>query len=135
MDWSKVKAISFPFSQDIFGVTSSTSTQSKVYLDRLLTLLSTNIGQRPMLPEYGTDIGAALFENDNDFPAAINVAVANAVSRWMPDVTLNNIEISELDTGQVNVAVTILLPNGQATSLTVNSTVFNADGTINSTGI
>lgn len=135
MDWSKVKAISFPFAQDVFGVTASTSNQAKIYLDRLLTLLSTNKGQRPMLPDYGTDVGAALFENDNDFPAAIEVAITNAIARWMPDVSLANIEISELNTGQVNVSVTILLPNGQSTSLTVNSAVFNADGTIDSTGI
>lgn len=130
-----MRSIKFPFAQDIFGKTDTTTSTSKIYLDRLLTLLSTNKGQRPMLPDYGTDVGAAMFENDNDFPTAVKTAIHNAVGRWMPDISVLSIDLDTLNNGQVNVSVVIELPNSQVTTLTVNSAVLNADGSINSTGI
>ena len=54
-----MKAISFPFTLDPFGVVETTSSQTKIYQDRVLTLLSTAVGERPMRPTYGTDVARA----------------------------------------------------------------------------
>jgi len=45
-----MKAISFPFTLDPFGKTTSTTDQRKIYQDKVLTLLSTAVGERPMRP-------------------------------------------------------------------------------------
>jgi hypothetical protein len=38
-----------------------------------------------MLPEYGTDMGTALFENENSFSKAAVQAIQTAIGKWIPD--------------------------------------------------
>lgn len=136
MGWSTAMiSISYPFTLDAFGKTNSTYRESKIYLDKLVTLLSTNIGQRPMLPEYGTDIATALFENDNDFVAAVRAAITTAVARWIPAITISSLEISTPDfDGYSSIILGIELPNDTTTSITVNSAIFGADGSVSRLG-
>jgi hypothetical protein len=56
--------VSYPFTLDTIGIVKSTDLVSKIYEDRLLTLLSTQVGQRPMRPTYGVDLSRAFFENE-----------------------------------------------------------------------
>ena len=128
-------AISYPFVLDAFGKNKSTYEEAKIYLDKLVTLLSTQVNQRPMNPEYGTDLGYALFENDQDFAAAVRSAITTAVSRWIPAITINSIDISvpNLD-GYSNVIITISLPNATSAAITVNSALFGTDGSVSRVG-
>lgn len=129
-----MSAISYPFTLDGLGVLQSTSDPKKIYLDRLLTLLSTSPGQRPMLPEYGTDVLLALYENDNVVETAISQAIKSAVSIWMPEIDVENVRVSIPDeAGSVEVEIIIKLPNSTLTTLTVSSAIFNIDGTITAT--
>lgn len=129
-----MSAISYPFTLDGLGVLQSTSDPRKIYLDRLLTLLSTSPGQRPMLPEYGTDVLLALYENDNVVETAISQAIKSAVSIWMPEIDVENVRVSIPDeAGSVEVEIIIKLPNSTLTTLTVSSAIFNIDGTITAT--
>jgi phage baseplate assembly protein W len=133
MDWSGAmsKAIAYPYTLDGFGVVKPTTDVNKIYLDRVLTLLSTNVGQRPILTEYGTDIEAALFENENNFESAINQAIRQAMARWIPDVQVADIKVGVPDQdGIAQVNVTLVMPDSTLTSLTVSTSNFGADGTI-----
>lgn len=129
-----MKAIVFPYTLDPFGETQATTTPSKIYLDRLLTLLSTQVGQRPMLPEYGTDLGRALFENEDNFRVAVKVAILTAVTTWLPELKIQNVDIDPLAEGYVNLRITVELPNAKITSVTVNSAIFGANGQIQNAG-
>ena len=40
-----MKGIRYPFTLDKFGVVNSTTNLGEIYLDRLVTLLSTHVGQ------------------------------------------------------------------------------------------
>jgi phage baseplate assembly protein W len=125
-----MKAISFPFTLDPFGKTTSTNNQRKIYQDRVLTLLSTAVGERPMRPTYGTNIGVAMFENQGNVEKAINDAIRSAISRWIPELTVNNINIKGfLDTGAVTVELNVSLPDFIEDSITVVSTTLNPDAT------
>jgi phage baseplate assembly protein W len=125
-----MKAISFPFTLDPFGKTTSTNNQRKIYQDRVLTLLSTAVGERPMRPTYGTNIGVAMFENQGNVEKAINDAIRSAISRWIPELTVNNINIKGfLDTGAVTVEINVSLPDFIEDSITVVSTTLNPDAT------
>ena len=100
-------------------------------LFRSLTLLSTNPGQRPGLPEYGTDVLKALFENDNNLQISIRQAIQLAVAKWLPEISIDTIDISPTDsTGVSNVSITAILPNSTITTLSVNTSIFNIDGSI-----
>jgi phage baseplate assembly protein W len=125
-----MKAISYPFTLDPFGKTASTTDQRKIYQDRVLTLLSTAIGERPMRPTYGTNIATAMFENQGNVEKAINDAIRSAISTWIPDLTVNNIFIKGfLDTGAVTVELNVTLPDFIEDSITVVSTTLNPDAT------
>lgn len=132
MDWSTImsSAINFPFTLDNFGVLISTTSSNKIYLDRVLTLLSTNMGQRPMLPEYGIDWGVALFENEGDARAAIPAALQDAIARWIPDVKVNNIKLQDQQDGIEYVTLELVLPDNTVTTLPISTATFNIDGTV-----
>lgn len=132
MDWSTIvsSAINFPFTLDTFGVLIPTTEANKIYLDRVLTLLSTNVGQRPMLPEYGIDWKVALFENEGDAKAAVPGALRAAIARWIPDVEVNSITMKDQQDGIEYVNIELVLPDNTVTTLPVSTATFNLDGTV-----
>jgi len=132
MDWSTIvsSAINFPFSLDTFGVLTTTVTANKIYLDRVLTLLSTNMGQRPMLPDYGVDWKTSLFENEGDAKIAIPAAIRSAIVRWIPDVQVNNIKMQDQQDGIEYVTLELILPDNTIATLPVNKATFNIDGMV-----
>lgn len=131
---SIVRAIRHPFTLDIFGELTATTTEAKIYLDRLLTLLSTQVGQRPMSPDYGTDIAKALFENDDDFYTAVRVAITDAVARWLPELTISSLTLEEVDDqGYANIGIVVELPDAKLSSVSISSAIFGANGIIERT--
>ena len=124
-------AINYPYSLDPVGVVDTTEQSSKIWLDRLLTLLSTNVGQRPMLTSYGTDLMRALFENENVLDTAIKQAVNTAVTVWLPEIKISNIStvLPEYG-GQAQVTITVILPDSTIKTLDVSSALFSSDGTV-----
>jgi phage baseplate assembly protein W len=125
-----MKAISYPFTLDPFGVVEITQDQTKIYQDRILTLLSTSVGERPMRPTYGTNVAKAMFENQTDAKTAIDAAIRSAIGTWIPEVDVEAINISSFDpNGAVGVEVNVSLPDFTSTSINVLSTTLNPDAT------
>jgi phage baseplate assembly protein W len=125
-----MKSISFPFTLDPFGKVTSTTDQRKIYQDKVLTLLSTAVGERPMRPTYGTNIATAMFENQGKIEEAINQAIRTAISNWIPELSVEKINIKGfLDDGAVSVEVNVTLPDFAEASITVVSTTLNPDAT------
>jgi phage baseplate assembly protein W len=125
-----MKAISFPFTLDPFGKLTSTANQEKIYQDRVLTLLSTAVGERPMRPTYGTNVAVAMFENQGKIEAAINDAIRNAISTWIPELTVEKIVVTGfLEDGQVAVELNVTLPDFTTSNIKVLSTTLNPDAT------
>lgn len=124
-------SISFPYTIDNTGKVTSVTSTGKLYVDRVLTLLSTNVGQRPMLPQYGVDWSTAIFENDGDSTGAITQAITLAVSKWIPEVSISSIEIGNASPdGIKDVTIGLILPDNSLYTLAVNTALFNYDGTI-----
>lgn len=124
-------SISYPYTIDPNGLVISSVTATKLYLDRVLTLLSTNVGQRPMTPSYGVDWSTSLFENDGDARLAINQAIRIAISNWIPEVTVEKIDIESNNfDGKLLVVLELGLPNDTTANLTLNSDIFNYEGLV-----
>ena len=141
MDWSSAMstAISYPFTIDAVGVVNYTEVPAKIYLDRLLTLLSTNVGQRPTNPEYGLDLKTALFENEyirdggnvTTFKTAVEGAIRSAAGRWLPDIQVSEVTISNPDDyGFSQIEILITIPGKINATLTTTTAIFGIDGTI-----
>jgi len=124
-------SIAYPYTIDPNGLVSATSNSTKLYLDKVLTLVSTYMGQRPMMPDYGVDWSGALFENDNVARVAIPIAIRGAVAKWIPEVQVSdvNINFDELE-GIENVTLGLLLPDNTFSTLNINTATFNMDGTV-----
>jgi phage baseplate assembly protein W len=87
-----------------------------------------------MLPEYGTDVLRALYENDNQIELSINQAVRSAVAVWIPEIEIEEINVTLPDEdGTALVEILIQLPNSTLTTLSVSTALFNLDGTISAT--
>ena len=124
-------AITYPFTLNTVGQVATTDNFNKIYMDRVLTLLSTNIGQRPMYQTYGTDLNKALFENDNDLSIAVQSAINEAISIWIPEISVESIEVGSPDLdGASSVTVSLRFPDNTASSLYLNTATFSYDGTI-----
>ena len=133
MDWSTVvtTSITYPYTINVNGTVSSSVTSTKLYLDRVLTLVSTYKGQRPMTPEYGVDWSGALFENDSEARIAIPIAIKEAVARWIPEVEVTNVVINfDVLAGIEYVTLEVALPDNTVTTLSINTATFNMDGTV-----
>jgi phage baseplate assembly protein W len=74
----------------IFAVNYSTLTQAK---DSLKNLILTHKGERIMEPEFGCDVWRVIFEQiDSDLiESRIENAILDAVSIWMPYITIDEI--------------------------------------------
>jgi phage baseplate assembly protein W len=123
-------SISYPFTLNN-GKVETTSSATKIYTDRVLTLLSTNIGQRPILQAYGADMDYALFENDNNLTLAVQSAAGEALKKWIPKVGLSSVNVSLVDSnGNSDVEIIVNLPDNTNSSLSINSSSFGYSGTV-----
>lgn len=124
-------AITFPYTIDPNGVAQYTESATKIYVDRVLTLLSYYVGQRPMLPTYGVDWSKSLFENDSNAQIAIPLAISEAIGKWIPEVSVTAVDfVGDNTDGTENVIVSLKLPDDTLTSLTINTGTISYSGTI-----
>jgi phage baseplate assembly protein W len=100
--------VSLPFNgpSGPFNSTYSTQTQIK---SNLLNLLLTNKGERVFNPEFGADLGTALFEGiDENIVDIITDLINTNVEIFVPEVQIRDI------------VVDINTPDNNAVSVTVN---------------
>lgn len=124
-------AISYPFTMDDTGKITTTDQYSKIYLDRVLTLLSTTPKQRPMLQSYGADAGTIAFESSNNLQESIPNIVKTAISTWLPDVFVQEVSVGlPNENGIAEVNISVRLPNGNVSAVSLTTATFNYDGEI-----
>jgi len=111
------KTLSLPFSIDSFGKVSVTQDQSKIWADRVRSVLGTAIRERVMRPTFGTLIPFAIFENENTAIAEIKVEVEKAFAEQLPLLNLQTTTVSiDEYTNVLNVDVVYGLPNNEVVS-------------------
>jgi phage baseplate assembly protein W len=126
-----MKAFTFPFTLDPFGVANTSEVQAKIYKDRIVTLLSTAVGTRPMRPTYGTNLAKSMFENQDNAAVAIRAAVKSAISLWIPEVEIDSIDIKGVqEDGRMLIDLIVLLPDYTLASLSVSSVTLTPTGTV-----
>jgi phage baseplate assembly protein W len=91
-----------------FNQSFTTATQIE---SNIKNLLLTKKGERLMQPDFGCGLQELLFEpNDSDLETKIEDIINNAVSFWLPSVTVAAIDItsepSQKDVNRINVKIT-----------------------------
>jgi phage baseplate assembly protein W len=70
----------------------------QVAYGKLKNLLLTRIGERPLQPEFGTDLFKILFEtNSRELQQDIEEYIIPKVSQWIPEITINAIKIKTIE--------------------------------------
>lgn len=93
--------VSIPFNAGgVFNSTYSTKDQIK---SNIINLFLTKKGERIENPEFGTNINKLLFENiNNDILSNLKQELYNSVNRFIPNITILNINITpEIDTNTI----------------------------------
>ena len=98
--------ISLPLTTDgDFGATYTTVDQAH---SNLINLLMTIKGERPMQPNFGTDLHKLLFEpNTQELRPKLEHTIKDAVKNWLPYIAISMIEItSKIDLYPVTLSYT-----------------------------
>ena len=114
------KALSLPFSVDSFGSVSVTVDQSKIWADRVRSVLGTMLRERVMRPTFGTIIPYSLF---NGGEPAIDEVKSEVTKAFTTQLQLLNLESTNVTLAQytnvMNVEVVYALPNNEVVSTVV----------------
>jgi phage baseplate assembly protein W len=123
--------IDYPFRLDSYGRIETTSKQQKIYTDRILTLLSTIVGQRAMRPEYGVDLTRGIYESGGAYNQGLRVAITKAISQFLPLLSLQDVRITVPgEDGISKVEVSVTLPDLSEGTVTVVTAYMSPNGSI-----
>lgn len=107
-------AISLPFTIDAYGKVGSSIEQSKIWADRVRSVVGTSLRERVMRPNFGTVIPFALFETSETAEAEVEREIRGAFSAFLPTLVLEEVSVS-FDTANdaINASVVYALPNDE----------------------
>ena len=105
-----------------FNQTFNTSEQVK---SNIKNLLLTKRGERILQPEFGSGLHSVLFEFNNDeLETKIEEVVTEAIERWLPYVTIDEIIIESTDELKDNNRVNISMKFSIADNPQLNEVTF-----------
>ena len=112
--------ISLPFTIDPVGNVAHTEDQSKIWADRVLSVIGTMLRERVMRPTLGTLIPYAIFETSDDAVSEIRTEVNKAFDSQLPLLTLNSVDVTiDEFTNIAKITIVYSLPNTQEVTTTI----------------
>ena len=113
-------AVSLPFALNSYGAINITASQSKIWSDRVLSVIGTLVGERVMQPTFGTEIAQGLFTSTQRMEEVIPVEVEKAFATYLQELTLvDTIIDSDPENGSIYVDIVYGLPNDEQTNTVV----------------
>jgi len=114
------KAISLPFLIDPYGRVASTQSQSKIWSDKVKSVLGTTLRERVMRPNFGTLIPYSLFNTETTAVSEIETEVTKAFVEQLSLLTLEKVNVTNNQyTNVLTIEVTYGLPNDEIVSTVV----------------
>ena len=118
---NKELALSLPFSVNPYGRISTTTERSKIWQDRVRSVIGTFLGERVMRPNFGADVVDAVHETSEEAVIIIETQVRQAFNTYLPTLTLTDVVTNyDESSGIMEVEVIYSLP--EATIEDVSST-------------
>ena len=113
-------SISLPFSIDPFGKVTQTTDQTKIWSDRVRSVIGTSLQERVMRPGLGTAIPSAIFDSQDNAAALIQKEVEASFANQLPILKLQNVSSSyDQYTGIMSVSIVYDLPNKQQANVNI----------------
>lgn len=114
---TKAVGVALPLVRGLNGFFNQSYTTAEAIRYDLINLLLTHKGERPMKPDFGSSLQRVLFQQNtpSQIQNEIDTAIRNAVSRYMPFVSITKVDvqkqISDSDIYNLKVLVTYFVPN------------------------
>jgi phage baseplate assembly protein W len=89
--------LAFPLRHGERGAFATNDTTIDAINDDLKILLNTNHGERVIQYDFGANLRAILFESGPDVKQQIADNIAVAIEKWLPSLTLENLEVETND--------------------------------------
>lgn len=117
--------VDLPFGVDGAGRIAFTSDLGKQTRNHIFSVIGTNLGERVMRGEYGTDLLNHLFEpNDEVHLERLQNDISEAIRIWAPEVTLTGVDLTtDQVNGIVNVEVRFRLANDNEQVFTITTPI------------
>ena len=114
------KALSLPFSIDSYGNVFSTSDQSKIWADRVRSVLGTTVRERVMRSGFGTLIPFSLFDTESSAMSQVKTEVNKAFITQLALLRLDKTTVTVDEyTRVLTIEVIYALPNNEVVSTVV----------------
>lgn len=118
---NKELALSLPFSVNPYGRISTTTERSKIWQDRVRSVVGTFLGERVMRPNFGADVVDAVHETSEEASIIVENQIRQAFNTYLPTLTLTEVKTKyDENTGIMDVEIVYSLP--EATVEDVSST-------------
>ena len=125
------EVIALPFSFNAFGKVSTTTDDRVIWKHSVLLVLMTRFGERVMRPDFGTEIGNTLFENEATSIEMLNRTIVIAFNTWLNSLKLIQVNpVFDPSSGSLEISVSYSLPSGQTDEVTLKTALFNRSGDI-----
>jgi phage baseplate assembly protein W len=119
-----MKAISIPFRFDGYGNIASSTSPDRVWAGRVRSVIGTPMGSRVMRSDFGSDIPNNLFDVVLSAPGLVEASISSAASRWLPDLSIVDIDVTDEDTNDVSISITYEIPESQVSGQTFSVRIF-----------
>lgn len=124
-------AISLPFKIDALGKVGASIQQSKIWADRVRSVIGTALGQRVYRPNFGSNAALASFEGEDLVVAQIENDINTAFGLFLPVLTVLGVDVAvDPNTQIITVDVTYSTPNGAEYRVQIGLATIAADGTV-----
>ncbi len=126
--------ITLPITNGKEGYFNRSYTTLEQAKSNLKNLLLTMKGERPMQPDFGSDLMKMVFEQDDGtLVDRIRNTIINAVTTWLPYLTINTIEVNNQISGDdnninrynINLVFSLVNDKDMLDSLTINLDMAN----------
>jgi hypothetical protein len=123
-------AVSLPFTISPYGTISATSDQSKIWADRVLSVLGTGIKERVMFPQFGSKLYDGLFSGStsgvNSATDLIKNGIADSFDAFLPLLALEDVVTDfNTDSGALSVTILYTLPDKTLASTSLGKLIVN----------
>lgn len=123
------RAITLPFSISESNGISFTTSENKIWKDRVFLAVMTGLNERVMRPTYGTQIKTAIFENEAIAIPLVDATVRTSFSQWLPSLVLDTLNIElDVETMHLNITIGYKLPNETTDEIRINTGTFTRSG-------
>lgn len=112
-------AIALPFAIDAFGSVNKSTDQSKIWADRVLSVIGTWSGERLFRPTFGSQVSKSLLSNVSTATEDVQKEISIAFANSLPRLQLSAIEVTIDSPETVTVSVAYSLPDNNESQTTV----------------